>query len=397
MTDKISEQKLKHLVEASHATHVDVHLEAGTEPAEPAADVADVAIRSAESADAADAADKTIRPAVPLLFVNPLVHQAAGLAGEDPEPQQEESEPPMLRCELCPHLCRLKPGQKGFCRVRFNDGTKIRPTRDGFASSLALDPIEKKPLYFFHRGAKILSVGFYGCNMRCPFCQNHDISMVSDDTGDLTPGSQGKSGDRKSGGQRKGTQAKAAEVPGWQVTPEGLVTMAEELAGRGNIGLCFTYNEPLVHYEFVRESFGLAREKGLETVLVTNGCFNEPFIRDIAPLTTAWNIDLKSFSEEGYNRLAGDLATVKRSIEIANRHSHVEVTTLVVPGLSDSPEEMEAEARWLASVNPEIPLHLTRFFPRYQSEASEPTSIETLHQLATIARRHLKNVLLGNV
>ncbi len=325
---------------------------------------------------------KASRQAVPLVYVKPVL--LGEVDGQDEvETARLEGEPEAIRCELCPHVCLLKVGQKGFCRVRFNDGTKVRPTRDGYVSALALDPIEKKPLARFRPGTKILSVGFYGCNMRCSFCQNHEISMVSDEGG-------GAPGGAWCGGLEGGAP------PGRQVNLRELVDLAEELRAEGNVGLCFTYNEPLVHFEFVEGGFGLAKERGLETVLVTNGCFNEPFVRAIAPLTSAWNIDLKCFSEAGYNRLAGDLATVKRTIEIAARHSHVEVTTLVVPGLSDSVAEMEAEAKWLASIDPEIPLHLTRYFPRYLSEAGA-TSRGLLEELASVARRWLKCVMLGNV
>jgi pyruvate formate lyase activating enzyme len=182
----------------------------------------------------------------------------------------------------------------------------------GKLTGLALDPIEKKPLYHFHPGSKILSVGSYGCNLNCPFCQNCDISMVG------------------------GNEIETAEV-----TCEELVEKGLSLKSRGNIGIAYTYNEPLIGYEFVRDCAALARKSGLKNVVVTNGYICEEPLIKLLPLINAFNIDLKGFTEEYYHKLRGDLATVKRSIEVASEKSHVEVTTLVVPGENDSEKEME--------------------------------------------------------
>ena len=274
----------------------------------------------------------------------------------------------MTRCELCFHRCALEEGQRGICRARVCRGGRILCENYGCITSLALDPIEKKPLRHFFPGSWILSAGSYGCNLRCPFCQNDSISMS--DGGGLAV-------------QR--------------AAPEILADQAAELVSRGNIGLAYTYNEPLVGYEFVRDCAGLVRERGLKNVLVTNGTLLQEPLKKLLPLIDAMNVDLKGFSEGYYRWLGGDLETVKALIKTSvEAGCHVEVTTLAVPGENDGGEEMDAEARWLASLNPEIPLHVSRFFPRYRVLDKPPTSVETVYALAETARRHLKHVYEGN-
>lgn len=274
----------------------------------------------------------------------------------------------MTRCELCFHRCGLEEGQRGICRARVCRGGRILCENYGCITSLALDPIEKKPLRHFFPGSWILSAGSYGCNLRCPFCQNDSISMS--DGGGLAV-------------QR--------------AAPEILADQAAELVSRGNIGLAYTYNEPLVGYEFVRDCAGLVRERGLKNVLVTNGTLLQEPLKKLLPLIDAMNVDLKGFSEGYYRWLGGDLETVKAFIKTSvEAGCHVEVTTLAVPGENDGGEEMDAEARWLASLNPEIPLHVSRFFPRYRVLDKPPTSVETVYALAETARRHLKHVYEGN-
>lgn len=271
-------------------------------------------------------------------------------------------------CGLCPHHCALEPGQTGLCRARTNrDGTVVC-SNYGRVTALALDPVEKKPLRRFYPGSSILSVGSYGCNLRCPFCQNSEISMAGPQTDTAT------------------------------VSPEELTAKAVELAGRPgrNLGAAFTYNEPLIGYEYVRDCAVLLHRAELKTVLVTNGYVCEEPLRKLLPLIDAMNIDLKGFSERYYEWLGGDLETVKRSISISAAQCHVEITTLIVPGKNDTESEMEAEASWLGSVGTEIPLHITRFFPRYRLEDAEPTPVDTVSRLCDIARRHLKYVYPGN-
>ncbi len=270
-------------------------------------------------------------------------------------------------CELCFHHCELEEGQTGLCRARGNRGGTIVPLNYGKITSLALDPIEKKPLRRFHPGSMILSVGSFGCNLRCPFCQNHEISMA----GEL------------------GIQTAL-------VSPEQLAGKAAELQSQDNIGVAYTYNEPLVGYEYVRDCAALVHERGMFNVLVTNGTVDERPFLTLLPLIDAANIDLKGFTPAWYRRLGGDLETVKRSIALAVERCHVEVSTLLVPGENDSVEEVRALARWLAEIDPEIPLHLSRFFPRYKMLDCLPTSVKSVYALAETAREHLSYVYTGN-
>ncbi len=270
-------------------------------------------------------------------------------------------------CEVCHHHCGIEDGHLGFCRARRNVGGKIVCDNYGKITSLALDPIEKKPLMRFFPGSKILSVGSYGCNFRCPFCQNCEISMAD------------------------GERVKIVEI-----SPQALVNRALEVVPRGNIGLAFTYNEPLVGYEYVLDCANLAHEHGLKNVVVTNGCINPRLFKDLLPFIDAMNIDLKGFSERYYKMVGGELDLVKSNIVLASKQCHVELTTLIVPDENDSREEMEALSEWVASIDQEIPLHITRFFPRYKMKDRDPTPLKTVYKLAEIARKKLVCVYEGN-
>lgn len=182
-----------------------------------------------------------------------------------------------------------------------------------------------------------------------------------------------------------------------EATPERVALAAEELRRRGNIGAAYTYNEPMIGWEFVRDCAKLIRERGMKNVVVTNGSVTLETLDEVLPLTDAWNIDLKCFTKEGYRRLGGDLETVKAFIGRCAPLSHVELTTLVVPGLNDGAEEIEALARWIASIDKKIPLHLTRFFPRRLMSGAAPTDLSLLRSLAIVARKHLDDVTLGNI
>lgn len=270
-----------------------------------------------------------------------------------------------MRCALCFHHCDLKEGQRGFCLARRNVNGKIIDENYGAITSLALDPIEKKPLKRFMPGSMILSVGGYGCNLKCPFCQNYEISY--DD------------------GQ---------EVYG-HVSPQWLVNKAVELKEEGNIGIAFTYNEPFVGYEFMYDTFRLAKEKDLYCVIVTNGTIEEEPLKKILPYVDAMNIDLKGFNQTVYQRLSGDLETVKKAITIASQACHVEVTSLIVPTLNDSLTDMEKEVQWLSSIDPSIVLHITRYFPRYHMH-EPPTSLTLIESMVSMAKKYLHYVYRGN-
>lgn len=270
-----------------------------------------------------------------------------------------------LVCDICPHSCKLGEGQLGFCQARKNKEGKIVSINYGKITAMALDPIEKKPLYHFYPGTNILSVGSFACNLRCPHCQNYRISMARD-----------------------------GEIEYKYISPETLLAYA--LEANNNIGIAYTYNEPLISYEYIMDTAKLARENGLVNCLVTNGYINPNKLLEILPRIDAINIDLKAFNQSFYKKIKGDLEVVKESIKLANDYCHLEVTALIIPGENDSIEEMEEMALFLASINPKIPLHISRFFPRYKSLDKEPTSIETIYQLADIAKGHLEYVYRGN-
>ena len=276
-------------------------------------------------------------------------------------------------CPVCPHRCLLSEEQSGLCRARGMRDGEIVPLNYGVVSSIALDPIEKKPLARFHPGSLILSVGSYGCNLRCPFCQNWEISTVG-----------GEDAGRESG----------------FLPPEALADLAQKLRGRGNIGVAFTYNEPLICWEYVRDTARLLRERELQVVLVTNGCVSGEIADELLPLVDALNIDLKCFRAEIYEKLlGGDLETVKRFIAKAAGGCHVELTTLVVPGMNDGEEEIRALTEWVASLpgGEEIPLHLTRFFPRYRMTDRRATDRQSVLRLVSLARERLRWVYPGNM
>ena len=276
----------------------------------------------------------------------------------------------MTCCTTCPHTCCLSEGFYGLCRTRRGVGDEVVPEGYGRITSLALDPIEKKPIARWRSGTTVLSLGSYGCNMDCPFCQNASIAQAGGD-----------------------------EVEWRAVSPDEVVGTALSLQDRRCIGIAYTYNEPLVNWEFMRDTARLAHDAGLVNVLVSNGMANEGVLREITPLVDAANIDLKCFPAEGYRALGGHLATVKRTItELAALGTcHLEVTTLVVPGISDDVDEVREMARWLASLDPRIPYHLTRFFPQHRMREAQATPLDVLQACARAAGEHLEFVMLGNV
>ena len=281
----------------------------------------------------------------------------------------------MAICEVCFHRCDIPEGGRGLCLARTCTGGRVTAANYGRVTSLALDPIEKKPLRRFHPGSRILSVGSYGCNLRCPFCQNHEISW--------------------SAAARQ--RAAAAET----VAPAQLVDMALRAKAQGNIGLAFTYNEPLIGWEYVRDAAALAHEAGLLNVMVTNGTAQLPVLEALLAHIDAMNIDLKGFTARYYTDvLGGDLDMVKAFIARAAQACHVELTTLIVPGENDSPEEMRALTAWVAGLRDgggaEIPLHISRFFPRFHMTDRPATDVAAVYRLAEVARERLRYVYTGN-
>ena len=268
-------------------------------------------------------------------------------------------------CGLCPHGCLINTGETGFCGVRRNISGTLLAENYGCISSLCLDPIEKKPLYRFYPGSRILSAGSYGCSMKCPYCQNHAISQQKPETRFMSP--------------------------------KELLRAAEETTAGNNIGIAFTYNEPFIGIEYVLDAARLLKDAGLHTVLVTNGMINAEPLKALLPYTDAMNIDVKAFDAKKYKLLGGDLSAVMKTVEYSASACHVEITALIVPDQNDDVDAMRALAEWLAGVSPEIPLHITRFFPRYMMSGGEPTSLETMNVLADAARKSLKYVYLGNI
>ena len=278
-----------------------------------------------------------------------------------------------LRCFLCPNLCTIQEGSAGRCHVRVNEGGVLRAASYGVVSALSLDPIEKKPFAQFFPGTRILSTGSYGCNLSCKFCQNHEIS------------------------QRGPTGVESSSY----MSPEELVKAALDAQSGGNIGLAYTYNEPFVGYEFVKDTALLIKDAGLHNVLVTNGYVNHEPLVALMPFIDAINVDLKSFSDSFYRFICGGkLSPVMKNIETIAKNfpsCHIEITTLVIPGLNSSKDEIESLASWLASISSDIPLHLSRHHPDYLLPSPESISREELLDLAEVARFHLRTVLCGNM
>lgn len=237
-----------------------------------------------------------------------------------------------LQCRLCPHACILADGDSGLCEARCNENGTMKIPFYGEISSIALDPIEKKPLRHFLPGTETFSVGFWHCTMRCPFCQNWEIAHP-------------ERVDRK------------------RIAPEKLIDMA---LASGSPSISFTYSEPTLHIEYLKDCMLLAREKGLKTILVTNGNLLEAPARDILSLTDATNVDLKSFSSRIYHEsLGGELKVVLKFIQVAFTLCHVEVTSLLVPGILDDQKQIEGIASFLSSISKSIPLHITSYHPAY--------------------------------
>lgn len=270
----------------------------------------------------------------------------------------------LVHCELCHHRCVLKPGSFGQCRVRQGADGGIALPFYGSISSISIDPIEKKPLYHFRPGSSIFSVGFLGCNLHCPFCQNWEISQQTD-------------------------------MAFRSIGPAELIRLA---ADSGTWAIAYTYSEPLVHIEYLLEAMNEARQQGLANVLVSNGCILETPAKEVLALTNAANIDLKSFSAQTYSqRLGGDLSAVCRFLELAHEMGvHLEVTTLIVTGLNDNRGEIEGIIEFLSTLSPEIPWHISAYHPAYKWR--EPaTKPGLLQEIKTMVRGRLSYVYVGNI
>jgi len=274
-----------------------------------------------------------------------------------------------VQCLLCPHECRISPGNFGICKVRENsDGILLASTYEK-ACAVRFDPIEKKPLYHFFPGSQILSIGTVGCNLTCKFCQNWEIS-----------------------------QCCSKDYPYLKPLPVGeAIRMMSDRTD--NIGMAYTYNEPTVFFEFMLALAKKVKEAGMQNVAVTNGYINPKPLEELLDYVDAFNVDLKAFTEDFYRRVAGgSLAPVKETIlAIHAKGRHLELTNLVVTGLNDQPESFEEMVKWIAGeLGPGTPLHLSRYFPDYKMDATS-TPVTTLLKFHEIASKHLHYVYLGNL
>lgn len=278
-----------------------------------------------------------------------------------------------VRCTLCPWNCLIAPGKVGICGFRKNEQGRLYSLIYNKVSSLAVDPIEKKPLYHFHPGSKVLSAGTFGCNMKCGHCQNWQISRVSSELG---------------------------VISSEEITPERLIEMAKET---GSAGIAWTYNEPTIWFEYILESAKLAKQDGLYTVYVTNGYVNPEPLDLIGPYLDAYRVDIKGFNNDLYQKLCKikDFQPILDSAVRAKKKwkMHVEVVTNVIPTLNDDEKQLKGLAEWIvANLGPETPWHVTRFFPYLDYKHLELTPIETLEKAKKIGQEAgLKFVHLGNV
>lgn len=268
-----------------------------------------------------------------------------------------------IECRLCAHHCRIKEEKTGICRVRKNIGGKLYSLNYGKLTAIHDDPVEKKPLYHFMPATRTLSLGSYGCNFSCRFCQNYEI---------------------------------AQEEPSFLIdrTPEDIVDMAIR---EGFPSIAYTYNEPTVFYEFMLDTAKLAHSKGLKNIMVTNGFIEKEPLEELLEYMDAFNIDLKTFNDETYRKICGGrLQPVLETIKLANGKSHVEVTTLIVTGMNDTEEELTQIFEWLSGIDKDIPLHLSRYFPAYKYH-EPPTDIDFLKRMNEKAKKYLNHVHLGNI
>lgn len=269
-----------------------------------------------------------------------------------------------VRCKLCPKECIITKDKTGFCRARKNINGKLYSLIYGETTSIALDPIEKKPIYHFHPGEYILSLGTKGCNFACEFCQNWSISQ---DPGTITE----------------------------KITSLEIIKKAKEV---GSFGIAYTYNEPFIWFEFVLDTAKLAKKENLCNILVTNGYVNPQPLEEILPYIDAMNIDLKSMDDSFYRDICkGTLEPVLYTIKRSHQHCHIELTNLVVPSLNDSDAHFIRLVDWVyENLGPEVPMHFSRYFPCFKMKIP-PTPLETLNRAYQIAKKKLKYVYLGNV
>ncbi|MDD5436211.1 MAG: AmmeMemoRadiSam system radical SAM enzyme [Candidatus Omnitrophica bacterium] len=276
----------------------------------------------------------------------------------------EKLEAQKVHCHLCPYNCVIPDNGRGACGVRVNKAGVLYTEVYNKTTGIALDPIEKKPLYHYHAGEYILSLGTRGCNLHCQFCQNWHISQE-------------------------------IGAPTQDITSQQVI---EKAKSHRSFGIAYTYNEPFIWYEFVLETAKLAKKNNLKNVLVTNGYVNMDPLEGMLPYIDAMNIDLKSFDDKFYTKVCkGSLKPVLDVIKRAHKSCHIELTNLIIPTLNDSEETIRKMVDWIyENLGPEVPLHFSRYFPCY-TLSLPATPVETLEKAKRIAKSKLKYVYLGNV
>ncbi|OFX19776.1 MAG: AmmeMemoRadiSam system radical SAM enzyme [Bacteroidetes bacterium GWA2_31_9b] len=274
------------------------------------------------------------------------------------------------QCILCPHMCIISDSNSGICKVRTNQNGILISDNYGVISSIGFDPIEKKPLYHFYPGKEILSVGSFGCNLKCQFCQNCNISQVSVDTYSKEHNNY---------------------------SSEQILKLA--LSRKNNIGLAFTYNEPTVFFEFILETARLIKSNGFKNIMVTNGYINLAPLNELHSYIDAYNVDLKAFNNKFFKKITkSTLEPVKETLKsIVKANKHLEITNLVIPTLNDNPLEFEHMCTWIANeLGNNTVLHISRYFPTYKITI-ESTPVEKMLELYEIAKKHLQYVYIGNI
>lgn len=275
----------------------------------------------------------------------------------------ERQEHNIVLCTLCPHYCTIPEECYGRCRVRVNKDGTLYTLNYGEISAFGIDPIEKKPLRHFYPGQQIVSIGSFGCNLECDFCQNWSIA-----------------------------QEKPKTI---QYTADDLLDEIKDAPN--NIGIAYTYNEPTIFYEFMLDTAKKVYEAGYKNVMVSNGFINKEPLEALLPYIDAFNIDLKGFNDAFYHGIcSGERLAVMETIERIVGVKHIEITLLLIDGLNTNPLELEALFRWVGKLDSKIPLHISRYFPAYKMD-QPPTQIETLYEAKTLADQYLEHVYPGNV
>ncbi|OIN90285.1 AmmeMemoRadiSam system radical SAM enzyme [Candidatus Berkelbacteria bacterium CG1_02_42_45] len=277
-----------------------------------------------------------------------------------------------VRCLACAHYCQIAPDGFGICGTRQNQNGKLVSRVYGHVAAIHVDPIEKKPLYHFMPGSEILSIGTLGCNFRCPWCQNWDISQAT-------------------------KQRNKPKNWGQKISPEEIVELAKKYK---TPAVAYTYNEPAIFIEFAHDTAKLAHRIGLKNVFVTNGYLSRESFEYIKPYLDAANVDLKSMDDKFYQKFCG--ARLQPVLDIIRRFHdakiHIEITTLIIPGVNDSDANLRKISKFIADLSPEIPWHISRFFPAYKMADREPTPISSLKRAKKIAESAgLKHIYIGNI